>query len=303
MLQLSLPTDLKRDTFTLTRTQKQLGVIAFVFALFWWGVGLWLRQTDLPFYIWGDQGWIFLKRTADVFHPYKTAGFFNVPWARVILLPFMTLPFDWGVFAQMAIYFIGLSAVVDKFSNEHASLFRKRITLLIALASPFALDTAIELNIDWMVVIGLLVPPAYSGPFLLIKPQAVIGYIASFAWMTLVRWIIVVLVVVLISLLIWGAWFMDLIASAQFYPLGVAVNVAPMSIISPILSILIGSILLVIAFWRKSPTAGIWGGIFFMPYVASYSILLPFTLLVIRFPRVMAIFTVALWIAVAIVIL
>ena len=288
--------------FSLSSTQKQLGLIAIGLAVCWWLVGLWLLQTETTFQIWGDQRYIFLRDSADALHPYNNVGFFNMPWTRIFLVPFTIPRFELGVFGQILLYFVLLSAVVHRFSDSSVSSTRQRITLLIALCSPFAFDTAIEVNIDWIVVLGLLVPPAYSAPFILTKPQVALGYVASFKWATIVRWTIVFLIVFLLSFLIWGAWPIDLYARSQEYPIGVAVNVSPMNIIGLVPSLLIAITLLLVAFVRKDAVVGIWGGIFLMPYIASYSILLPFTLLAIRFPRAMGVFTLALWIGVGIII-
>jgi len=291
-----------KPNFRLSRTQLGLVSAGFLLALAWWGFGLWLAENDAPIHVWGDQAWVFLNRPYDILNPYDTLGFVNMPWAKLFLLPLAPLPFSVGVLAQLVIYFVVLALVFDRFSRPNMTTFWKVIGLLSALLSPLALDTAVELNIDWIVAIGLLVPPAYSAPFLLVKPQNAIGYLASFDWRTLVRWILIALITLCLSFVIWGGWIVDWYTSWDFRPVAYLVNVAPSTIIGRIPAYVIGAILLFIAMRRKDAVAGVWGGMFFLPYIASYSVLIPYTLLASRFPRITLLLTVSLWIVVILII-
>lgn len=284
-------------------TRLQLAGLGCVLAVIWWGVALWLSQNNAPIDVWGDQAWVFLKSPTDILNPYKTVGFINMPWAKLMLLPVAILPFSVAVLAQLVIFFVILAVLIDIFSRPDTSKLWKVVGLGSALLSPLALDNAVELNIDWIVALGLLVPPAYSAPFLLVKPQNAIGYLASFDRRTLTRWITVALITLLISFIIWGGWPLDWYESFSFRPFAYLVNMAPMIFIGRIPAFIIGAILLLIAVWRKNAVAGIWGGMFFVPFIASYSMLIPYTLLAAIFPRVTLLLTVCLWMVTAIVII
>lgn len=299
---LSLPQNIQWAAI-FTRTRLQLAGVALILAVFWWGVALWLSQNNAPIDVWGDQAWVFLKYPTDILQPYKMVGFINMPWAKLILFPVAILPLSVAVLAQMLIFFVVLAVLIDIFARPNTATRWKMVALGSALLSPLAMDNAVELNIDWIVALGLLVPPAYSAPFLLVKPQNAIGYLASFDRRTLTRWITVMLITFLLSFVIWGAWPLDWYASWSFRPYASLVNMAPMIFIGRVPSFFVGAILLGIAFWRKNAVAGIWGGMFFVPFIASYSMLIPYTLLAATFPRVTLLLTVSLWVVTAIVLI
>src|SRR5262249_32923785 len=147
-----------------------------------------------------------------------------------------------------------------------------------------ALDATLELNIDWLVCIGLLVPPALSGPFLLIKPQDALGVWLTFRRKALFRAGFVCLVIFLISLLVWGWWPTQLLEALR---LGryVGFNLAPTSYLTVPISAAIGLFLAWWAFRRRDPIIAIFAWLFFVPYIGFYGLLLHFALLSVRFRR------------------
>jgi hypothetical protein len=141
-------------------------------------------------------------------------------------------------------------------------------SLIIALSSLLAVDTALEINIDWMVCIGLLVPAVWSAPFLMVKPQAAFGYVFSFNRRDFIRASIVGLVVILAAFLIWGNWPLDLWNNIQEYQTNVLVNLAPKEILSLPIAFAIGIALGIYAFRKRDPILCTVAGVFFVPYTA-----------------------------------
>lgn len=268
--------------------------LAAGFAIFWWVIGdilYHIPNEALGIYIWGDQVWTFTKANTFLLTPYEIVGFVNPPWVVVLLAPIASLPLRWAVLAQLLIYFIALSGVVYRFGGG-------RLEISLILASPFALDNALEPNIDWLVVVGLLVPRAYSAPFLLAKPQNALGYLLSFSWRDFVRWVLVVLGLLLASFVVWGDWLTAWLRSIDLYPVAQGVNIAPTSVLGWLPSSLIGLVLAWWSFKRRDALLSILAGIFFMPYVATYSFLLHFALILTRWQRMGRVLWVAFWIAV-----
>ncbi|NDJ61950.1 MAG: hypothetical protein GYB67_12540 [Chloroflexi bacterium] len=290
---------------TVPRPLVRAVALGLLIGLGWWIVGLVLRATQ-DFFVWGDQLWTFTLADVGFLTPYDLPGFVNTPWTLIPLLPLSYLPFELAVLAQMLIYYGALAAIIVKFGRPSRAAKRRWLPhpVVIVLASPLALDAALNLNIDWIVCLGLLVPPLWSGPFLLAKPQLATGYILSFSRRDLVRWLIVVLITGIISLLIWGPWPLDLLESFQRYEVAWGINMAPMALLpAPIgvpVSIGIGVLLAVFAVRRRDALLGVLAGLFFVPYVASYSLLLPFALITARLPRVGLLVTVSLWLIVAV---
>ncbi len=268
-------------------SRRQLLIIAWVLAVLYWLVGL-LLQADGTLFVWGDQLWTFTSALSHLDNPYESAGFFNMPWAMVLLIPFDPLPLELAALIQIMLYFGLLALIVEKFGGGRAAL-------AIALTSPLALDAALEINIDWMVCIGLLVPPMWSGPWLLIKPQTAFGYVFSFSRRDFVRATIVVLVTVLIAFILWGNWPLNLIENMRRYEPNTLVNLAPLSILPGIVSIGIGLGLGYYGFRKRDAIICILAGLFFVPYTAPSSVLVAYTLAASRWPRAALLVSVISW--------
>jgi hypothetical protein len=283
---------LKTITLKIPPQLLQMCVLAVGFAFTWWGIGdilYHIPNENLGIYIWGDQVWTFTKADAYLLNPYDIPGFINPPWVVALLAPIASLPLRWAVLVQLLIYFIALAVIVYRFGGG-------RLELCLILASPFALDNAIEPNIDWLVTIGLLVPRAYSAPFLLAKPQNAVGYLLSFSWQDIVRWVLVVLLLILMSFAIWGDWLTAWLRSAELYPVADGVNLAPASVLGWWASLLIGGALAWWSFKRRDALLAILAGSFFVPYLATYSFLLHFALILTRWKRAGRIIWLAFWI-------
>lgn len=269
------------------------------FTLLWYGAGLILSGGGRveP---WIDQTSTFLRAVDYLVQPNALDAFKNPPWTALYLIPFGLLArvsVPAALIAQMAIYWLALALVVVKFWRGHGPGYR---AFLIAMTSPFALDAALNLNIDWMVVVGLLVPAAYSAPLLLVKPQNAIGYLAALSWRELVRWTLVALIVVLASFLIWGPWPLVWLENSSVRPVGTNVNFAPWYVASPLVTIPIGIVLAVIARRRRDGLLAILAGAFVVPYIAFYTLLLHFTLIAIRWPRAALVISLALWVVIGV---
>jgi hypothetical protein len=257
-----------------------------IMALLWWGVALGARAADL-FPVWYDQRITFTQTLPHLANPYQIINFANPPWAAVLLAPFSLIPLPLAVLLQMCLYFAILAGAVFKLGGN----FR---TVVIALTSFLALQSAFELNIDWLVCLALLVPPTYSGPLLIIKPQVAPGYVLSFKPRDWVKAGLVLALVVLVSFILWGFWLSPMQAEASRIA-SRTYNIAPLALLPPILSIAIGVALAVWALRRRDPVIGVFAGLFFVPYIAFYSLLLHLTLWAVRQPRMALLISAALW--------
>jgi len=148
--------------------------------------------------------------------------------------------------------------------------------------------------VEWLVALGLLVPPTWCGPLLLVKPQVAPGYVLSFTRQQLVRSGVVVLAVLLASLVIWPGWPLDMRDAVTSLP-GRSYNIAPMSLLSPLISLAVGVVIAWQAVRRHDPVIGVLAGLFFVPYIAFYSLLLPFTLAAVRWPQAALLVSVIVW--------
>lgn len=265
-------------------------VVSQVLALFWWLAALQIRSLDIvP--VWRDQIVTFTAPNS-IASPYGLVSFIYPPWAAILFAPLSWLPLTTSVLVQLCLYFAVITLVVYKFGGDIKAV-------AIALSSFIAFDSALELNVEWLVYLGLLVPPAFSGPLLAIKPQLAFGYWLTLKRRDLVRAILVLLVVVLISLLAWGPWPIDMIDAIKLNTLGRSYhlfNLAPLVLLPAPVSIVIGIWMGWRAVKRRDAILGFFAWLFFVPYITLYSLLLPLALIAIRLPRFALLVSVAMWI-------
>lgn len=262
-------------------------LVSQVFALAWWAAAFYIRGRGLAL-AWIDQEYVFTQAARHVDAPYQIPYFANPPWTAALLAPLGLLPLPVATLIQTCLYLALVAAVILKFGGSLK-------TVLIALCSFVALDSVIELNVDWLVALGLLVPATWSGPLLLVKPQTAPGYWLSLRRQQLIRSGAVLLVVLAVSLLLWPGWpFQMRDAAAQLTVR--AYNLAPLALLPVSLSLLIGVVLAWFAVRRHDPIVGILAGLFFVPYIAFYSLLIPFALAAVRWPRIVLLFSVVMWV-------
>src|SRR5512143_2537835 len=117
-------------------------------ALFWWLVTLWFGPA-VHIVTWFDQSITFMQLPGHLADPYQVPRFVGVPWTGILLLPFGWLPLPLSVLIQLCLYFALLTGVIYKLGGN-------RRAVLIALASFVAFNATVEMNLDWLVCIGLL---------------------------------------------------------------------------------------------------------------------------------------------------
>lgn len=237
-----------------------------------------------------DQADNFMPAGRSLSNPYTVPGFFNPPWAAVLLAPFSVLPLQLAALLQLALYFVLITLVIRRFGGD-------RRAMLITLTSFVALNSATELNVEWMICIGLLIPERYSLPFLVIKPQTALGYVFSFRWRDLVRAVTIGLVFGVFALLIWGHTLPTLLENYMSPGnLRTSHNAAPMAFLGAPLAMLFGVIIGGFALRRRDPILCILAWIFFVPYLALYGLLLHLGLLAVRAPRAALVVSLVLWV-------
>ncbi|HVO41200.1 MAG TPA: hypothetical protein VMT34_01195 [Aggregatilineales bacterium] len=274
--------------------------ISQVLAVVCWLAALYFQSTG-KIAVWYDQQTTFTQLASHWRDPYVVPGFINPPWTVLLLLPFGLIPVPLAVLIQQCLYFGLLTAVIYKFTGGQVIRlgrfrFDRFAIVLIVLTSFFALDSGIELSLEWIVCIGLLVPAAYSGPLLLVKPQDALGVVVSYRWRDVLRTGILTLAVVLASFALWGEWitpYLDSLRRASYYK---SYNLAPSAIIGWIPALAIGLLLMAIAFRRRDPVLCVLAWQFFVPYSTLYILMLPFAIAATRFPRVALLISVTMWI-------
>ncbi len=106
--------------------------------------------------------------------PYDVSGYFNAPWAILPLVPLALLPENIG----RAIFFLG-SATALGFTAYR--LGARPLALAAFLVSPIVMHGLLNASVDWMVLIGFILPPQIGLFFVIIKPQ--VGFTLILFWL------------------------------------------------------------------------------------------------------------------------
>lgn len=151
----------------------------------------------------------FQPAAADWLHPYRY-GIFNPPWLFPLLFPMALLPTRLG-----AAFLMSISVAIVMF------YLQSPIKSALALTSAPMIVLFTLGQIDALSLAALLVAPALGLPLLIIKPQgAMLAMLPRLGRLTLLA----LAGVLLISLLVWGFWPLDIDRSA---PTGRAHDVSP----------------------------------------------------------------------------
>ncbi|MGC8880025.1 MAG: hypothetical protein ACP5R2_12460 [Anaerolineae bacterium] len=100
--------------------------------------------------------------------PYDIDKFYNPPWGLLPLLPLALLPEGLGRGLLFAISLLSFAIVAHRLKASPPAL-------LVFLLSPPVLHGLVNANIDWLAMLGFILPPQLGLPFVLIKPQVGIG--------------------------------------------------------------------------------------------------------------------------------
>jgi len=134
-------------------------------------------------------------------------------------------------------------------------------------------------------------------PFLLVKPQNAIGYLLGFRWRVWFLWGASALLILAVSFVLWGNWLGEWqVNYTEKAGMQANVNASPISLMGIVPSLLIGAGMAAWALKRRDAVMGLWAGLFFVPCVATYSLLLPFALLAIRYVCVALALSVGFWV-------
>jgi hypothetical protein len=194
--------------------------------------------------------------------PYSIEGFFNAPWTVIFFLPFAFFSEEIG---RAGLFIIGLAS----YGWVAYRLGAKPIAFIAFLLSPPVLHGLLNSNIDWLALLGFILPPQVGLFFVIIKPQVGIGIMIYWfyeswkagGWREITRVFLPFSMAILGSFLIFGLWplrFSQEIGlwwNASLWPL----------------SIPVGLVLLVYAFRTRNIRYALPAGPCLSPYVLLHS--------------------------------
>lgn len=136
-------------------------------------------------------------------NPY-TNGFYNPPWAILPLLPLALLPETWGRGVLIVVSLLSFAYTAKRLGASPLAMALILLSPLVVLCVQFG-------NIDWLVVLGFVLPPPVALFFLVAKPQVGLVmalYYAVRAWQErkLIETVAPVTIALLLSFLVYGFW-------------------------------------------------------------------------------------------------
>lgn len=217
----------------------------------------------------GFDWMIYLPATQAFLHgqnPYLIGeGFWKVYtpfWTYICLMPFAVLPFWTG---RIAVFIVGFIA----FGITALKMGANRWQLVLFLTSSTVIGGLYDGNIDWLVTLGLWMPPQVGLFFVMMKPQ--IGVCIAVYWIYICwkqnGWIEVIRVFApvtcayLFSFAVYGFWIMRL-QNMPFNPANV--SIFPYAV--PI-----GLLLLYSALKQYDKKLSIFSSPLFSPYLTDYT--------------------------------
>lgn len=207
-------------------------------------------------------------------------------WTYIFLAPFALLPFWTG---RIILFFTGFLA----FAFSAIRMGANRWQLVMFLTSLSVVGGLYEGNIDWLVTLGLWMPPQIGLFFVLMKPQ--IGFCVALFWLYMawreggVKRVFITFAPVtaayLISFAIYGFWLLHLInmpsnpGGFQLFP-----YLVPM-----------GTILFYSALKQRDQRPSVLAGPMISPYMTAYNLSASFLSLFNR-PKLFIFMWIALWV-------
>ncbi len=266
--------------------------IALFSSTFWFlVVVLIIHPSGLIQEPWYDQQSNFTQVGKQFDYPWAIPRYVNPPWAAVILAPFSLVSLPIAVLVQLWITFSLLALVIHQYGGASRQVW-------LACSSYIAFDVALEVNIDWIVYLGLLVSPYLGGFLLLVKPQVALGAYIGEAPRQQIKALIGVIVMLVLSGIAWGQWVPNMLEAVEdtLIPQVDAYNIAPSFLMPRWVSWGIGLLFALYAFRFKQPLYGIFAWLFFIPYMPLYTFFLYFGLIAIKLPDLAVIISVVMWI-------
>jgi hypothetical protein len=171
--------------------------------------------------------------------PFSVDIYFAAPWVLLPLLPIALLPVNIG---RGVLFLIGMIAYAYTAYKLGATI----VTLVVFLLSPPVVHGLLNSNIEWLSLLGFVMPAQIGLFFILIKPQ--IGFAVAIYWLIeawrsggireVLRVFLPVTIALLVSFAIFGFWparFQDTLNLTRSYnaslwpgsiPVGIALLVA-----------------------------------------------------------------------------
>jgi hypothetical protein len=203
------------------------------------------------------QTWNVLS-VEQIQQPYSMPDFTGMPFA-FFALPHSLLSIDIGNAVNLSLNIMVMFAVAYRYAGK-----QWHIALAIAMTTPMFINLIMSNNIDWIPLAAFLVHDNLAYPLLAMKPQMLgASAIIRFKRNPQLTRLLPLFALLIVSVLIWGAWWGYLGNGLTMLPW----NFAPFPYFIPL-----GIYLLVVAWQKDDEIIGACATPFLVPYFAPYSL-------------------------------
>lgn len=167
--------------------------------------------------------------------PYGRVYYVHAPWTLIPLIPLAVLPEAVGRVLQLFCGLVSYAYVAHKLGG-------KPIAVAFLLASPLVMHVLLNGNMDWLAILGFILPPQIGLFFISIKPQIGIA-VAPFwlvqawrtgGWKEVLKVFAPFTIVLLLSFVPFGFWPLETLRedivgvyfNASLWPLSIPVGLA-----------------------------------------------------------------------------
>lgn len=165
--------------------------------------------------------------------PYDNPLMVHAPWGLLMLTPLAIFPESVG---RVLMIFCALAS----FQYVGHRLGGKLIAIVFLMASPMAIHEILNGNIDWLAIIGFVLPPQIGLFFISIKPQLgiavapfwLISTWKTYGWKQTLKIFAPFTIVLLLSFALFGLWplqalnYPDLWWNASLWPMSIPIGLA-----------------------------------------------------------------------------
>jgi len=132
----------------------------------------------------------------------------NPPWLAALFIPLSYLPLRWGWGVLAGLTLLAATGLISRYA-------RGKLKLVLFLLSPPVIYTLIHGQVDVLILAGALLPAQWWPLVALTKPQVALGLALGVPRRQWLHAAILFSVVVLASLLLFGAWPLELLAQPR----------------------------------------------------------------------------------------
>ena len=167
--------------------------------------------------------------------PYGRVYYVHAPWTLIPLIPLAILPEAVG---RVMLLFCGLAS----YAFVAHKLGAKPLAVAFLLASPLVMHVLLNGNMDWLAILGFVLPPQIGLFFISIKPQVGIA-VAPFwlveawrdgGWKQVLKTFAPFTIVLLLSFVLFGPWPLETVReditgvyfNASLWPMSIPVGLA-----------------------------------------------------------------------------